>query len=682
MGSSDSQTANQQAGKDRGATTPTTAGSLWQRQPLWRILAFLLALNFAVSYLLFPSPSSVTIPYTVFVQQVEAGNVIAVTSTGDAIRGTFKTEVTYPPKSTPPPTGAFSRGSAQTSVRFVTRRPVFADQALETRLNETGVLIDAADENAASWFTLLINFGPTLVLIAAFVWISHRSAAAAGGGLFSLGKSRAKRYGESQKTVTFDDVAGIDEAEGELVEIVDFLKNPAKYQRLGGSMPKGVLLIGAPGTGKTLLARAIAGQAGVPFFSLSASEFIEMIVGVGASRVRDLFRQAREAAPAIIFIDELDAIGRTRGTGAQLGGHDEREQTLNQILTEMDGFESREGVIVLAATNRVDVLDPALLRPGRFDRRVVIQRPDRAGRAAILKVHARAVPLAPDVSLDRVAAETPGLVGAELKNLINEAALLAARRDAVAVAATDFSEALQKITLGPARHLLLNQAERVRTAYHEAGHALVALLTPGADTVHRVSIVPRGMALGATYQLPVDDRASYGEDYLRARIASTLGGRAAERLVYGVSTTGAENDLQQVTEIARRMVLRWGMSETLGPISFVAPQDDGLPPAFQRQPYSEATSELIDAEVRRIVDEAHREADRLLTTHRSMLDRLAEALLKAESLDENEIRAVTGLPETTPDVHAATVTACAQPASIDSATQSALPPTGAASRSS
>lgn len=590
--------------------------------------------NYLVTYLIFPTPSSVTIPYTLFKQQVEVGNVQDVTSTGNLIRGTFRTAVTYP----------LDQPTSRTSVLFETQRPTFADQTLETRLNETGVVINAVDQDASSWFKLLIGFGPTLALIGAFVWFSRRAAVAAGGGLFSLGKSRAKRYSDPQQTVTFEDVAGIDEAEHELIEIVDFLKSPGKYQRLGGMMPKGVLLIGAPGTGKTLLARAIAGQAGVPFFSLSASEFIEMIVGVGASRVRDLFRQARDAAPAIIFVDELDAIGRARGTGAQLGGHDEREQTLNQILTEMDGFDSREGVIVLAATNRVDVLDPALLRPGRFDRRVVIQRPDRAGRTAILKVHTKRVPLAPDVTLERIAAETPGLVGAELKNLVNEAALLAARRDAAAVSAVDFSEALQKITLGPARNVLLNPADRARTAYHEAGHVLVALLTPGSDPVHRVSIVPRGLALGATYQLPVDDRTSYTEDALRARISGALGGRAAERLVYGVTTTGAESDLQHVTEIARRMVLRWGMSEKLGPISFVVPQDEGLPAAFQRQPYSEATWELIDVEVRRIVDEGEREADRLLTAHRPTLDALATALLKSESLGEHEIRAVTGLP--------------------------------------
>ena len=599
----------------------------------------------------FPEPSSITIPYTFFKKQVEAGNVEDVTSVGDSIQGSFKTEVTYPPQESQAPSAnapaspPADQPKPRTSMQFKTQRPIFADPGLETLLEEKGVVIEAVDESGSSWFTLLVGFGPTLLLIAAFVWISRRAAAAAGGGLFGLGRSRAKRYSEEQPKVTFDDVAGIDEAENELIEIVDFLKNPAKYQRLGGTVPKGVLLIGAPGTGKTLLARAIAGQAGVPFFSLSASEFIEMIVGVGASRVRDLFKQAREAAPSIIFIDELDAIGRTRGSGAQLGGHDEREQTLNQILTEMDGFDSREGVIVLAATNRADVLDPALLRPGRFDRRVVVQRPDRAGRAAILKVHTKNVPLAPDVSLERIAAETPGLVGAELRNLVNEAALLAARKDASAVRAEDFAEALQKITLGPARNILLNPADRERTAYHEAGHALLALLVPGSDPVHRVSIVPRGMALGATYQLPVDDRTSYAEDYLRARITSALGGRAAEKLVYGVVTTGAENDLQQVTEIARHMVLRWGMSEKLGPISFVAPQDEGLPPAFQHQPYSEATSELIDAEVRRIVEECHREADRLLAEHRDKLEALAQALLKAESLNEKEIRDVTGLTE-------------------------------------
>jgi cell division protease FtsH len=641
------------SGPSRPSPAPA-GGRRWPPQPWWLVFFVLMAVNYLGTRFLFREPPSITVPYTFFKAQVDAGNVADVTSVGDAIQGRFKTKVTYPPATAgakPGQSPAPDQPAARTAGEFKTERPAFADADLERRLEEKGVVITAVDENASSWIKVLLSFGPTLLLIGAFVWLSRRAAAGAGGGLFSLGRSRAKRYSEATPTVTFDDVAGIDEAENELIEVVDFLKNPEKYQRLGGTVPKGVLLIGAPGTGKTLLARAIAGQAGVPFFSLSASEFIEMIVGVGAARVRDLFKQAREAAPAIIFIDELDAIGRTRGSGVQLGGHDEREQTLNQILTEMDGFDARDGVIVLAATNRADVLDQALLRPGRFDRRVVVQRPDRAGRAAILKVHTKNVPLAHDVSLERIAAETPGLVGAELRNVVNEAALLAARKDKSAVGAEDFAEALQKITLGPARNILLNAADRERTAYHEAGHALLALLTPGSDPVHRVSIVPRGMALGATYQLPVDDRTSYAEDYLRARITCALGGRAAEKLVYGVGTTGAENDLQQVTEIARHMVLRWGMSDALGPISFVAPQDQGLPPAFQHQPYSEATSELIDAEVRRIVEESHAEADRVLAAHRDTLETLARALLKAESLNAQEIRDVTGLDDPLPQLH-------------------------------
>src|SRR5437870_927781 len=507
-----------------------------------------MATNWVLMRALAPEPSYVNIPYTLFKEQVQAGNVEEVTSQGDAIQGTFKKEVTYPREGP----------NARTALRFKTLLPAFANPGLETLLEEKGVVINARplDEGWPLWQNLLLGFGPTLLLIVGFVWMNQRMMAS-GRGLFGLTRSRAKRYSEAEPKVTFDDVAGIDDAENELVEIVDFLKNPAKYQRLGGTVPKGVLLIGAPGTGKTLLARAVAGQAGVPFFSLSAAEFVEMIVGVGAARVRDLFKQAREAAPSIIFIDELDAIGRARGSGAAIGGHDEREQTLNQILTEMDGFDSREGVIVLAATNRADVLDPALLRPGRFDRRVIVQRPDRAGRAGILEVHTKRVPLAADVDLERLAAETPGLVGAELRNLVNEAALLAARKDQSEVHARDFSEALEKITLGPTRHILLNPADRERTAYHESGHALLGLLVPGSDPVHRVTIVPRGVALGATYQLPTDDRTNYPEDYLRPRIISALGGRAAEQLIYGIVTTGGENDLQQVTEIARQMVRRW-----------------------------------------------------------------------------------------------------------------------------
>src|SRR5881397_2249022 len=532
-------------------------------QPWWVIFLVAMLANWALMRAFAPEPSYVNIPYTLFKEQVQAGNVEEVTSQGDAIQGTFKKEVTYPREGP----------NARTALRFKTLLPAFANPGLETLLEEKGVVINARplDEGRPLWQNLLLGFGPTLLLIAGFVWMNQRMMAS-GRGLFGLGRSRAKRYSEAEPKVTFDDVAGIDDAENELVEIVDFLKNPAKYQRLGGTVPKGVLLIGAPGTGKTLLARAVAGQAGVPFFSLSAAEFVEMIVGVGAARVRDLFKQAREAAPSIIFIDELDAIGRARGSGAAIGGHDEREQTLNQILTEMDGFDSREGVIVLAATNRADVLDPALLRPGRFDRRVIVQRPDRAGRAAILKVHTKRVPLAADVDLERLAAETPGLVGAELRNLVNEAALLAARKDQSEVHARDFSEALEKTTLGPARHILLNPADRERTAYHESGHALLGLLVPGSDPVHRVTIVPRGMALGVTYQRPQTDRYNYPEAYLRARIVGMLGGRAAEEVVYGTKTTGAESDIEQATGLARRMVTRWGMSERLGLVQ-LAPRE-------------------------------------------------------------------------------------------------------------
>jgi cell division protease FtsH len=446
--------------------------------------------------------------------------------------------------------------------------------------------------------------------------------------------------------VTFDDVAGIDEAENELIEIVDFLKAPERYTRLGGTAPKGVLLVGAPGTGKTLLAKAVAGEAGVPFFSMSAAEFMEMIVGVGAARVRDLFKQAREHAPAIIFIDELDAIGRARGQYA-LGSSNEQEQTLNQILTEMDGFSSRAGVIVLAATNQPDVLDKALLRPGRFDRRVVVNLPDKTGRAAILKVHTRNVPLATDVVFEELAGATPGFSGADLKNVVNEAALLAARREQEEVTSKDFFDALEKIMLGPERPILLSREDRERIAYHESGHAVLGLVVPGADPVHRVTIVPRGQALGVTYQRPSTDRYNYPEAYLRARIVGMLGGRAAEELVYGTRTTGAEGDIEQATALARNMVTRWGMSDKLGLVQ-LAPRANpflGGSPAFGAdRPFSESTAEMIDAEVQRIIGESYEEALRLLRAHRKALDGLVTALLDKETLDETEILAATGLP--------------------------------------
>jgi cell division protease FtsH len=468
-----------------------------------------------------------------------------------------------------------------------------------------------------------------------------------GGGLMGIGKSKARRYDQEKDTrVTFDDVAGIDEAENELVEIVDFLRDPPKYTRLGGAAPKGVLLIGAPGTGKTLLAKAVAGEAGVPFFSMSAAEFVEMIVGVGAARVRDLFKQAREHAPAIVFIDELDAIGRARGQVA-IGGSSEQEQTLNQILTEMDGFSSREGIIVLAATNQPDVLDKALLRPGRFDRRVVVNLPDKIGREAILKVHTRSVPLAKDSNLAEVAAATPGFSGADLKNLVNEAALLAARRGQNEVRHKDFLDALEKIVLGPERPLLLSHADKQRIAYHEGGHAILGLVVPGADPVNRVTIVPRGQALGVTYQRPDSDRYNYPEAYLRARIVGMLGGRAAEEIVYGTKTTGAESDIEQATGLARRMVTRWGMSERLGLVQLAPRENPYLsgPNGYAgARPFSDETAEAIDAEVLKIIGESHAEAKRLLAVHRKQLDALAEALVARETLNEQEILEVTGLP--------------------------------------
>jgi len=445
-------------------------------------------------------------------------------------------------------------------------------------------------------------------------------------------------------------VAGIDEAENELIEIVDFLKDPQKYTRLGGTAPKGVLLIGAPGTGKTLLAKAVAGEAGVPFFSLSAAEFVEMIVGVGAARVRDLFKQARDNAPAIIFIDEIDSIGRARGPTA-IGGVGEQEQTLNQILTEMDGFSGREGIIVLAATNQPEVLDRALLRPGRFDRRVVVNLPDKNGREAILKVHTRKVPLASDVDLSELAASTPGLSGADLKNLVNEAALLAARREQGDVRHKDFVDALEKIVLGPERPLLLSHEDRERIAYHESGHAILGLLVKGADPVHRVTIVPRGQALGVTYQRPQTDRYNYPEAYLRARIVGMLGGRAAEEVVYGTKTTGAESDIEQATQLARNMVTRWGMSDRLGMVE-LAPRDNpylGIAGAYAgAKPFGEETARIIDDEVHRIIHESHEEAKRLLTQHRAALEALVQALLARETLDEQEILDATGLPPAPP----------------------------------
>jgi cell division protease FtsH len=602
------------------------------------IVLFLLAINLWVSsQALKPNPP-IRIPYSpTFLNEVQANNVSSISSTGDAITGTLKKPISYP-----------QGGKSSTNVS--TQIPSFADNAtLFSSLRSEGVTINAqpTDKGPSVAESLIFGFGPTLLLVALFVFIARRSAGAGGGagGLMSFGRSRARRVEASDQHITFEDVAGIDEAKEELTEIVDFLKTPDKYLALGARIPRGVLLSGPPGTGKTLLARAVAGEAGVPFFQMSASEFVEMIVGVGASRVRDLFHQAKEAAPAIIFIDELDAIGRSRSSGGNLsGGHDEREQTLNQILTEMDGFSPRESVIVLGATNRPEILDQALLRPGRFDRRVVVVPPDRAGREAILEVHTRSVPLDTDVDLGGIAASTPGMVGVDLANVANEAALLAAKRNHSKVARQDISDALERIVLGAARKVMLSEDDRRRTAYHEAGHAIMGMLTPGADPVRKVSIIPRGMALGVTFSAPDADRFNFDERHLLAQIKVALGGRVAEEVVFGDLTTGAESDIQQLTRIARGMVGRWGMSRAIGPVA-VLPSDGQSPLLPGVSETSEQTQQLVDEEVRRIVETAHEETMVTLSAHRSNLDELVAALLDRETLDQVEAYRAAGLPQ-------------------------------------
>ncbi|HEX8684372.1 MAG TPA: ATP-dependent zinc metalloprotease FtsH, partial [Ardenticatenaceae bacterium] len=499
-------------------------------------------------------------------------------------------------------------------------------------LRANDVRIEAETPSTPILFTILINALPFLLLIGLLVW-STRSMRQAQGGIFQFGKSKAERYTEETPTVTFGDIAGEEQAKLELTEVVDFLRHPEKYVALGAKIPRGILLVGPPGTGKTLMARAVAGEAGVPFFNISASEFVEMFVGVGASRVRDLFDRAKKEAPAIVFIDEIDAVGRRRGAGMG-GGNDEREQTLNQILVELDGFEGKANVIVVAATNRPDVLDPALLRPGRFDRQVTVGLPDREGRLGILKIHVRGKPLAPDVDINTLARATPGFSGADLANLANEAALHAARAGHKRIMREDFDTALDKIMLGVERPRLMDPHERKVVAYHEAGHALVARLTPGTDPVHKVTIIPRGRALGVTYQLPVDDRLNYPRDYLMGRLAVMMGGRAAEEIIIGEITTGAQNDLQEAAKLARRMVTLWGMSEELGVLAIPS---DGENPFLgyemtQHRDIGEGLATQIDLATRRLVEEAHSSARRLLTERRGTLEHLANQLLEHETL--------------------------------------------------
>src|SRR6202521_5001065 len=518
-----------------------------------------------------------------------------------------------------------------------------------TCVNMTTVITQPPTDNSF-WLSLLITILPWVFLIVLFFFVSRR-ASQGQQGIFSFGKSRAKLILEDRPSTTFADVAGVDESKYELQEVVEFLKTPGKFQRLGGKIPRGVLLVGPPGTGKTLLARAVAGEAGVPFFSISGSEFVEVLVGVGASRVRDLFDQAKKAAPSIIFIDEVDAVGRQRGSS--INSNDEREQTLNQLLVEMDGFDTRQAVVVIAATNRPDGLDKALLRPGRFDRRVVVERPDWNGRLAILKIHSHGVPLSKDVDLIAMARATPGMVGADIANLVNEAALLAARRNLHVVTQSCFEEALDKILLGAARPLVLSKTDLEVIAYHESGHALTGLLQEDADPVTKVTIVPRGQALGVTLYTPLDDRYNYSKEYLEAQLVTALGGRAAEQVAIGHITTGAENDLQRVTAIARQMVTRWGMSERLGTISFSEREDPfaGTALATGSREYSEQTAIIIDEEVNRIVKCAYDRAVGLLTTHRATLDRIAKDLRLHETLDARQLRKIledTGSIESAP----------------------------------
>ena len=586
-------------------------------------------------------PNIVEVPYSTYYQEVQSDNVKNAVFQGQDVTGSFKTAVTVTDASGTPKTG--------TQYHF-TQLPN-GDQNLIKLLNAHQVQYYSKPVNDGSvWQGILFGLLPWVLVFGVFILIARR-ATQSQQNIFSFGKSKAKVILEDKPTTTFADVAGVDEAKNDLVEVVDFLKTPGKFQRLGGKIPRGVLLVGPPGTGKTLLARAVAGEASVPFFSMSGSEFVEVLVGVGASRVRDLFDQAKKAAPSIIFIDEIDAVGKQRGS--TINSNDEREQTLNQLLVEMDGFDARQAVVVIAATNRPDGLDKALLRPGRFDRRVTVDRPDWNGRLAILKIHAKDVPMAKDVDLITIARATTGMVGADLANLINEAALLAARRNLDAVNQSCFDEALDKILLGAERPLILSEEDLNVVAYHEGGHALTGLLQDQVDPVTKVTIVPRGQALGVTMYTPVDDRYNYTQDYLESQLVTALGGRAAEEVAIGRITTGAENDLQRVTAIARQMVTKWGMSDRLGTISYSEREDPfaGTSLASSSREYSERTATVIDEEVNRLVNRAHERAVSLLTEHRITLDRIAKALRLHETVDAKMLREImidTGAIESTP----------------------------------
>src|SRR6184192_2549725 len=579
----------------------------------WVVVGLFMILLFNLFSIPGQSPDE-DIKFSDFISKVERGEISEVTIRGNNINGILK--------------------DGRSFKTYAVEYPDLVDT-----LRKSNVAIVAKPPEDNPWYiTLLVTWGPFVLFLALWFFLM-RQMQVGGNKALSFGRSRARLLTEDRKKVTFSDVAGIDEAKEEVVEIIEFLKDPHKFQKLGGRIHKGVLIVGPPGTGKTLLAKAIAGEAGVPFFSISGSDFVEMFVGVGASRVRDLFEQGKKHAPCIIFIDEIDAVGRHRGAGLG-GGHDEREQTLNQLLVEMDGFESNEGVILIAATNRPDVLDPALLRPGRFDRRVVVPRPDVKGREGILKVHTRRVPIGDDVNIDLLARQTPGFAGADLENLVNEAALLAARKNKDRVAMSDFEIAKDKVMMGAERRsMIISVEERRVIAYHESGHALVAKLVPNADPVHKVTIIPRGMALGLTQQVPLDDRHTHSKDHLLGELAVFFGGRAAEELALGSMTTGAGNDIERATELARKMVCEWGMSEKLGPMTFGKKEEEiFLGRDFtQKVDYSEQTAIQIDAEVRRILLEAYERAKLFLRRNLEVLHKMAETLLERESIDGGEI---------------------------------------------
>ncbi len=612
---------------DRDGNRPRKANGRFARISKNASFWFLLVLIPLLMYRLF-SPQreeAAELPYSLFSQQIDKGNLQKVTIIdGQRVEGTLRTAVRVEDKQVQ---------------QFWTRLPFKDDGQLLPRLEAKGVYITGA-EARQNWWSLIISILPWLLIFGVWIFML-RQMQAGGSKAFQFGKSKARLSTGDTPKVTFQDVAGADEAKYELQEVIEFLKDPHKFGRLGGRLPKGVLLVGPPGTGKTLMARAVAGEANRPFFSMSGSDFVEMFVGVGASRVRDLFEQGKAHAPCIIFIDEIDAVGRHRGAGLG-GGHDEREQTLNQLLVEMDGFESNEGVILLAATNRPDVLDPALLRPGRFDRQVVVDAPDVRGREGILKVHLRKIPLGDDVDVVSLAKGTPGMSGADLANLVNEAALLAARRDQDKVLNQDLEDAKDKVMLGAERKsLVLSEAERKLTAYHEAGHAIVAIRLPGLDPIHKITIVPRGRALGVTASLPEEDRHSYPKDYLLARLVMLYGGRAAEELVFGAEkiTTGAGNDIERATDMSRRMVTQFGMSELIGPMAVGDAEQEVFigRELVQRREISERVADQVDGEVKNLIDGAYRQAISLLQAHRQLLDTLADALLERETLDREEV---------------------------------------------